>query len=325
MERISAMMLMFHRGGMASLAATLGRSIAGAAAPIVLGRSARSCLPEYVRQCDKEGPMRKVQGALLLLCALSCADPARGWDWDLAGNLPSSAWIFEIGGYGVLEPIYEGSRTYTPGFKPQFDARQAGDREWLSFPNDALGYAAFESSNYRAGPAGIITLQSPYHGEDIDLRLGKANVDLAAGAFAEYYPLHSIRTRVELLQGVTGDTGFAANLSADYIWQPCQDWTLTFGPRAQLANDQYASDYFSTQNARKTGLYVPFNVEGGLLLAGLEITGKYDWTRQLTTKFFVDYNQLAGDAADNTRVSLRGSPEQFIAGIGATYKFTIQP
>ncbi len=267
---------------------------------------------------------RPFAGGFALLCAFCAAPPARALDVTSLDNLPPSAWIVDLGGYGVIEPIYEGSKTYTLGFKPQIDVSHPGEREWLTFPNDAFGYSLIQGPNFRAGPAGNITLQSRSHGEDIDLRLGRADVDLAMGAFAEYYPFSFLRARAELLQGVTGNTGFVANLSADYIGRPAADWTLTFGPRAQLANDQYASDYFSTRNAERTGIYVPFHAEGGILSFGAEVTGKYDWTRELSMKFFLDYNQLVGDAADNPRVTLRGSSEQFIAGIGASYKFAIQ-
>ncbi len=263
------------------------------------------------------------------LCAVFCAGTpvcAVDVDFSLKDDLPPSAWIVEVGGYGVLEPTYLGSKYYDLGFKPLLGFRQAGDREWLSFPNDAFDYNLYETADFRAGAAGNLTLQSRLHGEDIDLRLGKADVDLQGGAFAEYYPVNYVRTRAELLQGVTGNTGLAFNLSADYIWRPVPDWTLTFGPRAQIVNDQYASDYFSTQIAIKNNnYYVPYHAEGGILTSGAEVTGKYDVTTQISTKFYIDYNQLVGDAADSPRVSLRGSAEQVVLGIGATYKFAIQP
>jgi outer membrane protein len=240
-------------------------------------------------------------------------------------DIPPSAWIVTLGGYGVLEPTYEGSKRYILGFKPQGEIRQAEDKEWLSFPNDGVDYNLFETSKFRTGPAANITLQSRFHGQDIDLRIGKADAYLSGGGFAEYYPVDFIRSRVELLQGITGNSGFLVNLSADYIWQPALDWTLTAGARAKLADDRYASDFFSTQLAIKRGFFVPFRAEGGFLSSGAEVTGKYMLTEQLAAKFFIDYNQLIGDAADSPHVSLRGSAEQFIAGIGATYKFAVQP
>jgi MipA family protein len=269
---------------------------------------------------------RRISAFFGVLCALCCAgECSRAFEFSAPGDAPPSAWIVTLGGYGVLEPTYEGSKRYILGFKPLGEIRQASDKEWLSFPNDAFDFNLLETSNFRAGPSASVTLQSRFHGQDIDLRIGKSDVDLAGGAFAEYYPLDFIRTRVELLQGVTGNTGFAANLSADYIWQPSADWTLTAGPRAKIADDRYASDYFSTQNAMKTGLYVPFHAQGGLLSSGAEVTGKYMVTEQLAAKFYIDYNQLTGDAADSPHVSQRGSAEQLIAGIGASYKFAVQP
>ena len=258
--------------------------------------------------------------------AVACAaGGALALDVTAPENAPRSAWIVDFGGYGVLEPIYEGSKRYTMGFKPQVDVWKAGDKEWLSFPNDAIGYPLYETSNLRAGPAGTFSLQSAYHGQDIDFRLGKAEVDLSGGAFAEYYPLAFLRTRAEVLQGVTGNPGLAANLSADYVWKPRAEWTLTLGPRLQIANSEYASNYFAVQNAKMTGTYAPFKAEGGLLSSGAELTGKYDWTRQVSTKFFLDINELAGDAADNPRASVKGTPEQFVLGIGGSYKFAVAP
>jgi outer membrane protein len=268
----------------------------------------------------------KVSISLGVLCAHICAAGSLcAWEFSAPSDVPPSAWIVTLGGYGVLEPTYEGSKRYILGFKPQAEFRQADDKEWLSFPNDAIDYNLLETFNFRAGPAANVTLQSRFHGQDIDLRLGKADVDLAGGAFAEYYPADFVRTRVELLQGITGNSGFAAVLSADYIWRPSADWILTAGPRATIADDRYASDYFSTQNAMKTGFFVPFRAEGGLLSSGAEMTGKYMMTEQLAAKFFIDYNQLIGDAADSPHVSLRGSAEQIIAGIGASYKFAVKP
>jgi MipA family protein len=268
---------------------------------------------------------RRLAVALQALGAFLCAAfVARAADLSQKDDVQPSVWIVELGGYGVFEPLYEGSKRYNLTFKPQIDIREAGDREWLSFPNDAFDYSLFETANFRAGPAVNVTLQSRHHGEDIDLRLGKADVNLLGGAFAEYYPLDYIRTRVELLQGISGNNGFVTNLSADYIWQPIVDWTLTAGPRAQIVNDVYASGYFSTQLAIKNNFYAPYRAEGGLLSSGAEITGKYDWTKSISAKFFVDYIQLMGDAADNPRVNLRGTTEQVVVGIGATYKFAIE-
>ncbi|WKW52095.1 MipA/OmpV family protein [Rhodomicrobium lacus] len=262
-----------------------------------------------------------VSGVVFAVCAVGSA---RAVDAPHPVEGTPSVWIVELGGYGVFEPTYLGSRRYGGSFKPQIDIREAGDKEWLSFPNDAFDYSLYETNNFRAGPAADISLQSRLHGQDIDLHLGKADVTLQGGAFFEYYPLDMIRTRVELLQGINGNLGFATNLSADYIWQPREDLVLTLGPRAQIVNDRYASDYFSTQIAfRHHNTYVPYRAEGGLLSSGGEFTSKYDLTSTFSAKFFLDYTQLMGPAADSPRVDLKGASEQVIVGIGGSYKFDI--
>ena len=89
-------------------------------------------------------------------------------------------------------------------------------------------------------------------------------------------------------------------------------------------NDEYASEYLSTEHALKTRQFVKFRAEGGILSAGGELTGAYEWTNSLTTRFFVDYSKLAGDAADSPRVDLKGSADQVTVGIGASYKFKVE-
>ncbi len=268
---------------------------------------------------------RRLAIAGSVCCAAFCAGAARAEDAPFGSDLPPSAWIVNLGGYGILEPLWLGSKSYNLTFRPIGDIRQPGDKEWLPFPNDATTYSLYQTDSFRVGPAGSFSLQSRLHGQDIDLRLGRADIDTQGGAFVEYYPLDFIRTRAEVLQGVTGNAGLAVNLSADYIWRPRQDWALTFGPRAQIVSDQYASEYFSTQYAlAHNNNYAPFHAQGGLLTSGAEFTSKYDWTSRVSTRFFLDYNQIVGDAADSPRVNARGAAEQVIMGVGATYRFAIE-
>lgn len=67
---------------------------------------------------------------LPVLGAVACAaSGARALDITSVENATPSAWIVDFGGYGVAEPIYEGSKHYTLGFKPQIDvwkSRQPG-------------------------------------------------------------------------------------------------------------------------------------------------------------------------------------------------------
>jgi outer membrane protein len=270
--------------------------------------------------------MNRNMAALHALGMLVCLAPHGVAAADLASqvNTPPSVWIVELGGYGVFEPKYLGSNGYDWSFKPIFDVHQEGDRAEPYFPNDAISYSLFDIGNFHAGPAGDFTLQSRFHNPDVNLEIAKADVNVQGGAFAEIYPADNIRGRVEVLQGLTGNTGFSINLMSDYIWKPDSRLTLTAGPRAQIVDDEYASDFFSSQYALKSGRFVKFKAEGGLLSAGAEVTGSYDWTQNITARFFLDYSRLTGDAADSPVVDLRGSADQVTVGIGASYKFKVE-
>ena len=70
------------------------------------------------------------------------------------------------------------------------------------------------------------------------------NYSVEIGAFAEYWAAPNLRTRVELLQGVTGHDGFVANLSADYVYKPDYRWQFTIGPRLEIVDTQFEIDLF---------------------------------------------------------------------------------
>jgi len=254
--------------------------------------------------------------ALSAACLLQFAFGARAED--------RSVYIVELGGYGMLQPNFEGSSRYQIGFKPIFDIHQAGERVWYSSPNDAITYDIVERRNFRAGVAGDISLQSRFHGDNVDFRVGKSDVDVQLGAFAEYYPVDNIRTRIEALKFVTGIDGFMLNLSADYIAKLNPETTFAIGPRVQFVDDGYASELFSTRVAERKKIFVHYSAEGGINSAGLEVAGNYDWTKEITTKVFFDYSRLVGDAADSPRVDVRGAADQVLVGVGASYKFSFQ-
>jgi outer membrane protein len=238
-------------------------------------------------------------------------------------DAPGSAWIVTLGGYGGGEPIFPGSKSLTFTFRPIIDIRREGTKEWLSLPNDAISLPLYQTGDFRIGAAGDL-LTNRDQSEDSALR-GLRGIDytLELGAFAEYYPVPFIRTRVELLQGVTGAEGFVANLMADYIYRPDPQWLFTAGPRLRFVNTQYESTFFSISRAEAiaSGL-TPFHASGGLDSAGIDATVRYDLNERLSLRAFAEWERLVGDGADSPLVRVRGSEDQFQFGLGAAYKFT---
>ena len=56
------------------------------------------------------------------------------------------------------------------------------------------------------------------------------------------------------------------------------------------------------------------------------VGGAIDWktTEQLTTSVFAEYSRLTGPAGDSSLVEQRGSPNQYLFGVSATYRFDFQ-
>jgi MipA family protein len=237
-------------------------------------------------------------------------------------DTPGNYWVVTVGGYGAAEPEFPGSKSYTFAFRPIIDIHRAGEKEWLSLPDDAFSIALYQTSNFRIGVAGDYLLNRN-HSDDSALRgLRDINYTLELGAFAEYYPTPFLRTRIEVLQGVTGADGLLANLSADYIYRPDYRWQFTVGPRLQFANTQYESTFFSISSAEAiTSGLAPYHASGGINSVGVDATARYNVNERFSLRAFADFERLVGDGANSPLVKLRGSEDQFEVGIGASYTF----
>lgn len=267
--------------------------------------------------------MRLAASVALLGLSISSAQAA-----DMLGGYPVSSnggsgdyWIVTLGGYGTTEPSWLGSNNNAAGFRPIIDIHRASDYEWLALPNDAVSLTLIEGANYRAGVAGDYLLDRPHEPDLWGLR--KIDYTIELGGFAEYYPAPFFRTRVELLQGVTGSEGFLANLAADLILSPTAPWLFTVGPRLRLADTQYQSTFFSVDSGIQSAVsgLPPYHASGGVSSAGIDATALYHVNERLSLRAFAEWNRLEGDAANSPIVRFRGSEDQFEAGIGASYKF----
>ncbi len=237
-------------------------------------------------------------------------------------DTPGNYWVVTLGGYGAGEPEFPGSKSSGFEVRPIVDIHRAGEQEWLALPADALSLTLYQTGNFRLGAAADFLLDRN-QSDDSALK-GLHNIDytLELGAFAEYYPAPFLRTRVELLQGVTGAEGLAANLTADFLYKPDSRWLLTVGPRLQFVNTQYESAFFSINatEAAAAGL-TPYHAFGGINSAGIDTTARYDVSERLSLRTFFEWDRLAGDGADSPLVKIKGSGDQYEFGLGAAYRF----
>ncbi|MGO9172985.1 MAG: MipA/OmpV family protein [Rhodomicrobium sp.] len=238
-------------------------------------------------------------------------------------DTPGSYWIVTLGGYAGAQPEYPGAKTSAFAFRPIIDIRQEGSKEWLTLPNDAFSLTLYQAANFRIGAAGDYLLNRDHRNDSALRGLNDINYTGELGGFAEYYPAPFLRTRLELLQGISGADGLAANLMADFIYAPDPRWLFTAGPRLQFVNTQYESTFFSVTSgeALASGLST-YHASGGLNSAGIDATARYNVSDRLSLRAFAEWDRLVGDAADSPIVKVRGSEDQFQFGIGAAYKFT---
>jgi MipA family protein len=236
----------------------------------------------------------------------------------------TQTWIVTIGGWTYAQPLFEGSDEFGLGVKPILSIRRPGTREWLSLPTDHGGMTLFSTSNFRVGPS-LNFIQRRKQDDSSALRgLGDVDWALEVGAFAEYWLTDFARTRVEVRRGFNGHEGFVADFAADFVWRPLPAWTLTLGPRLSLVDDEYMRAYFSVTPAQAVTSALPaFDARGGLKSTGAVVSVTYQWTPQFATMAYGEYARLLGDAADSPIVTQRGSPDQFTAGIGAKYSFSV--
>jgi outer membrane scaffolding protein for murein synthesis (MipA/OmpV family) len=257
----------------------------------------------------------------LVLYAVALAPPCRAEE----PRGTAEPWIVTIGGWGTLEPTFEGARTMKPAGRPIFSFRSAGSKDWLVLPNDGFDFELIETDNFRAGP--VANWNWVRASNSIAPRgfrpIGSVDLSVEAGVFAEYWPMEWIRTRAELRDSVWGGNGWIADLTSDLVWRTGTGWTITGGPRLSLADTSFMRTYYgvSPEQSLATGLptYLP---RAGWRSVGLGQSVKYDWNPSWSTMAFVEYRHLSGPAGDSPVIDVGGTREQFTVGLGFSYNFT---
>jgi outer membrane protein len=263
-------------------------------------------------------------GAATPLTSVFVAFAANAGSPDAAAE-KAPGWIVTIGAYGGIEPRSTGSKTYGPGWHPIFTFREAGGREWLELPNDSFDFAIIETDNFRAGP--VVNLRLGANRAVFDRgfkRVGSVNAALDTGGFAELWPLHWLRTRVELRTGVIGASGLVLDTSVDFVTRPDALRTFAWGPRFSVADAAYMKSYYGIdpQQAMISGLplYAP---HGGAISTGAGASAAYKWSQDWTVRSFIEWQHLLGPAASSPLIDARGQVDQITVGVGLSYSFRV--
>ena len=254
-----------------------------------------------------------VCGALLAAAPAFADQPKRSSDWTLT-----------LGVEGRVLPEFEGSKNDILRPVPVFSFRRAGTPARFRSPRDGGGAALIDSGPFKFGPAIKVKLPRK-ESDDIVLRgLGDVGWTLEAGAFAEYWSSDWLRTRLEVRRGFGGHEGIVGDLSADIVMPLTERLTLSGGPRLSAANADALSPYYSITSGQSAASGLPvYSASGGLKSWGAGAQVSYQIDPNWRSYWFLEYEQLAGDAAKSPLVTQRGAINQVQVGIGLTRSFDI--
>jgi len=260
--------------------------------------------------------------ALALALALTTATPA-----EARPGAPQDTWTGFVG-FGLLAvPEYEGADDFQA--VPLLAVRAQYNSYYIQ--TRGLGVRANISSSPRVefGPA----LQFRF-GRDDDVadetisRLREIDEALEAGFFVRV-PFRGLRTpadelalEADLLTDVTGThDGTLVTLGLSYSAPVGRLWRISTSVSASYGSDDFNEVFYTidADNSARSGLR-QFDAEGGVNSVGVTVTANYSFNPRWGVIGLAGYRLLLGDAADSPIVE-RGEENQFIGGVGLTYRF----
>ena len=269
--------------------------------------------------------VRALAGALLLAVAPAVLAHAA----DLVPVSPPSPpappqWTIELGAEMRALPRYQGSDRYGFFPFPLFDVRDAGTPPRFHGPLDGFGYALLDTATVKAGPVIQVELGRRVKHNPALAGLGDIGAAAEVGGFVDYWPTRWLRARVEVRQGFGGHAGVVSDQMLDVIVPVTPQWTLSGGPRLTEATREANFPYFGIDAGQSAASGLPvYDPGGGLRSYGLGTQARYQWTPQWESHAFVEYSRLTDSIANSPVVAARGSPDQAMFGVGATYSFNI--
>jgi outer membrane protein len=242
-------------------------------------------------------------------------------------NPPPAAlpmWTVEVGAEVRTLPRYQGSDDYGVFPVPFLDVRPAGTPPRFHAPRDGAGFAVYDTDALKAGPVGQLELGRRVKNNPDLAGLGNVGATAELGGFVEYWATPWLRSRLEVRQGFGGHHGVVSDGTVDFVMPVAPQWTLSGGPRLTLATKDANEPYFGVDAAQSAASGLPvYDAGGGVRSVGVGSQAIYRWNPQWSTYGFVELSRLTGDVGNSPIVTQRGSPDQAMVGLGATYSFNI--
>lgn len=234
----------------------------------------------------------------------------------------SGDWYLKLGGAGFTAPKYQGDNKNEFGFSPIISLGRQGQGARFTSRNDSASISLLDNGPISMGLAG--KLVSPRdEGDSSDLK-GMTRIKRGGelGGFAEAYPTYWLRVRGEVRQGIRSHSGVVGDVAVDAFTDIAPGIQISAGPRATWVSSKYNERYYGVSAAQTAaGAPSPYSPGGGLHSAGIGAAITWKVTENAEVGSFAEYRRLTGDAADSSLVRERGSKNQFIIGVQASYKF----
>lgn len=225
--------------------------------------------------------------------------------------------VVEIGAGGAVRPAYEGAKGY------EFNPTGFFTLHYLWLPGIGDVKKQRADGGFSIGPSFryVYKRDSDDHPE---LR-GLGNIEAAwelGGRIA--YQWSMLRPWLAVRYGLGGHSGIVAETGLDLRFRPSAVTEFTIGPRASFATSEYMRTYFGVTPAEsaRSGLSA-YNPGGGIKGAGVEVTGRYEFTDRWALVGLANYERLIGDAAASPVVKV-GNENQITAKLGLSYKFGLK-
>ena len=253
-------------------------------------------------------------GLLLLGTAAHAAD---------SGDAPRRDRLVTVGLGAQISPKYPGADKYRLGPLPYFNIRNVGDPLRFGAPDQGTSFGLLGGDRrFDVGP--VFQLRGKRKEKDVGAAVGDVGTTIEAGAFAEAWIGPNLRLRADARKGFGGHKAWLGDLTADAVARDGDRTLFSIGPRLRFSDARYQRVYFGVTPAVAVRTGLPAYRPGGGLYA---VGGVASLVHQFGPRWglwgYGGYDRLVRDAATSPIVRRFGSRDQFSAGLGLTYAFTM--
>ncbi len=243
--------------------------------------------------------------------------------WSAASAQESNQVRVRVGVGAQLLPDFIGSKSSEIAPLVHFNVAHGAKPFKFSAPDDSPSIALVSSGGFSIGPA--VNLQSRRKESDVGAPVGSVGRTIEAGVFAQYLLFGSFRIRGELLKGLNGSHGLLGSIGADKIWRDGDRYVFSIGPRILISDARFQRAYFGVTPAASLASGLPvYRPSGGVYALAVASGLNYALDKSWGVFGYGRYERLVGDGAKSPIVREFGSRNQWSAGIGLSYTFTVR-